>query len=107
MARAYIDGLERDRERLREFEQKYDKLVWEVIQLSSYAKALYLAAHAMREAAMNGTRVDWDRIDDLLEADRRTYNEVWSCECGHHAWDHDEDGHCEFLTCKPICGKVD
>lgn len=106
VAKAYVEGLERDRERLRELEQSYDKLVWETIQISAYAKALYTALYTATQY-IEGAIVDitiWDKISDLLEADRRAYNEVWSCECGHHRWDHDEDGHCEYLTCRRICG---
>jgi hypothetical protein len=105
VARAYVEGLERDRAELHQLQQRFDQLAWETIQIASYAKALYTAAHQLRANAENGTQIDWDRIDDLLEADRRTYHDVWSCACGHHRWDHDEDGTCQYLACRHICGR--
>lgn len=106
VARAYIDGLERDRSKLHEMEQHYDRQVWELIQISAYAKALYTALHQFRQAAENGVlRAETlERIDDLLAADRRVYFDIWACECGHHRYDHDEDGRCLFFGCRHICG---
>lgn len=104
LARSYVEGLERDRHRLRELEAQYDRQTWELIQISAYAKALYTALYQLYTYSTQGGSPPWDRVEDLLEADRKVYNEIWACECGHHRWDHDEDGRCLFLGCKRICG---
>lgn len=101
VARSYVEGLERDREHLRELEQKYDRLIWELIQISAYAKALYVALHGFAQ----GQLPNWERVEELLNTDRRAYSEIWNCPCGHHRYDHDEDGQCEYLACRKICGK--
>lgn len=105
VAKAYIAGLERDRRDLFALQQRYDELVWEAIQTATYAKALHMALHDLYTYTSSGGRINWERIEDLLEADRRTYHDVWSCECGHHKWDHDESGKCEYLACRHICGR--
>ena len=106
VARAYVQGLERDRDHLRELEEQYDKRVWELIQIAAYSKALYTALYQLKQASETGhmSSEAWDRVEDLLAADRKVYHDVWSCECGHHRWDHDGDGHCNFLGCRKICG---
>jgi hypothetical protein len=105
VARAYIDGLERDRRELHALQQEYDRLVWETIQISSYARALYLALRALYDWVESGRTPHWERIEELLNADRQAYHDVWSCACGHHRYDHDENGQCEYLACRHICGK--
>ena len=104
VARAYVEGLERDRQQLRQLEEHYDRQIWELIQISAYAKALYTALYQFKQAAETGHTPPWDHIEDLLETNRKVYSEIWSCECGHHRWEHDENGRCNFLGCKRICG---
>jgi hypothetical protein len=104
VARAYIEGLERDRRELHQLQQSYDRLVWETIQISAYAKALFTTLHQVVNSGP-GSHINWDRVDELLVADRRTYHDVWSCQCGHHRYDHDDNGMCEYLACRHICGR--
>lgn len=107
VARAYVEGLERDRARLHEAEANLQKTVWEVTQLAGYNRALYRAlkdivesfdaglAYRLGEAMKTGA--------DVLEANAPIFEDVWQCPCGHSKYDHDEEG-CQFLVCKPICG---
>jgi hypothetical protein len=107
VARAYVEGLERDRAELRKLEEAYDHQIWEMIQLSAYAKALYTALYQLRVAFEAGrvTTNTLDIIDEILDSERSVYDEVWSCECGHSKYLHDpESGRCQYLGCKNICG---
>jgi hypothetical protein len=108
VARAYVGGLEADREKLRSLEEQYDKLLWEVVNLASYTRALYLATanmYAMIEGDRKVSEDFMERVEDLLLLDRagKTYAETYLCECGHSKYDHDEKG-CQYLGCAPICG---
>ena len=100
VAKAYVTGLERDRAQLRHLEENYDRLLWDLIQISAYAKALYTALYTISQ----GNLPNWERVDELLNTDRKTYAEIWNCPCGHHRYDHDEQGRCEYLACRKICG---
>lgn len=105
VARAYVDGLERDRELLRDLEERTAAATWEMIQLAAYSRALFVALYQLLRDVENGTPSEelLERISDLLQADAKVYDEVNSCACGHSKFDHDESG-CQYLGCKAICG---
>lgn len=86
-------------------EQGVNETTWEMIQLSSYSRALYIALYQLLRDVENDKVSDelLGRISDLLEADAKVYDDVWSCPCGHSKYDHDELG-CQYRGCKPICG---
>lgn len=105
-ARSYVEGLERDRARLLKFEDEYNNVVWEAVQLGAYNRAMFQSLLQLMESLKYGTlRAELlDRIDVLLEEARPLYESIYECECGHSKYDHDEKG-CQFLGCLKICGK--
>jgi hypothetical protein len=104
-ARSYIDGLERDRRRLLQFEQEHNNVVWEAVQMGAYNRALFQSLAQLMEGIKFGHLRNelLDRIEVLLQEARPLYESIYECECGHSKYDHDERG-CQFLGCVSICG---
>lgn len=105
VARAYIQGLERDRILLLSTQEKITETVWEVIQLGGYNRALYQLMHQIIQAYDAGSLTPdlVSAAEDLLAANRPLFEKLWSCPCGHSVYDHDEKG-CMYLGCRAICG---
>lgn len=108
VARAYVEGLERDRARLAETEENLQKTVWEVMKLAGYNRAMFqllseiVSAHDAAHSYRLGGAIE--RAAEVLAANKPIYEATWQCPCGHSVYDHDEDGRCLYLVCVPICG---
>lgn len=107
VARAYVEGLERDRIHLAEAESRLQQTVWEVTQLAGYNRALFFVLKEIVEARDAGLTYRFEdalkKAADVLDANKPIFEDVWQCPCGHSKYDHDEKG-CQFLGCKHICG---
>ena len=106
VARAYVQGLEDDRLRLKDTEERLTHTTWEAIQLGMLNRALVrLLGELLNNLDAGKHDPDlFDRIENLLEDSRHVTGGIFECECGHSVYDHDERG-CLYMGCKPICGR--
>lgn len=106
VARAYVVGLEADRQRLELVEKQLAQATWETVNLGAFNRGLTRALVELVHQVESGQVRDeslLDRIEDLLRDYSKIYSAIWTCECGHSKYDHDENG-CMYLPCRHICG---
>ena len=102
VARAYVQGLEEDREKLQDIRGHLITSTWEVIRLVAFNNAVVLA---LRRTMDENSPPDEDfeaRRAMLLEEAAFLREEVVICPCGHSKYDHDDKG-CMYLQCRGIC----
>jgi hypothetical protein len=102
VARAYIQGLESDRERLQQIQQSLIDSGWEVVRLASFTKALVRVIRELRDDGAPADEEFEDRVRYLLDEADRLVEEAYLCPCGHSKYDHDEKG-CMYLQCRGVC----
>lgn len=104
VAKAYIDGLERDRRLLHESDEKLTQTIWEAAKLAVYSQTLTTALDGILKGLEAGTFSAelLDSAENLVSGSKELLADVFKCPCGHPTFDHDENG-CNFLHCKSIC----
>lgn len=105
VARAYVQGLEEDRERLHKLEETVTSQIWEIVSLGSFNRALQRVLTRFLADLEQG-KYDpglHDLAEQLLGEAKLVHDQIFTCPCGHSKWDHDEGG-CVYLGCKHICG---
>ena len=102
VARAYVDGLERDRSRLHSIEEELGRATWEALQLVNLNRVLRQALGNLLHSGMGSASLVQD-AEEILAASGEILDPLFACPCGHSKLDHDREGVCQFVHCRKVC----
>lgn len=105
LARSYVEGLEKVRDRYERISADHMRLNHEAITLAAHVLTLHKVLDALLDY-YDGSLPPTDKAlaigEEVLDNARATLNKVFSCPCGHASFEHDEEG-CNYLQCRHVC----